>query len=536
MSPEHLPAALFTAAILSRRKELDARVRSLIISRVPNFDIHCNSEALEGLACAFQGAGVPQSPRAFTTSTLRDARATAIKWLNSGVFVVARDGLNPPGSALHQVPPVFFAKGDRTLLDLTACAVLNSRKSRKVSPQDHWVNATKELVRSAMEPGKAVVSSYGSLSYSLVSCFAKGFPVILACDDVLPVMDSPTKAEQFLSAYGDLFHPALTLFISSFPPGRVPPHVSRLGERDQVVAALSSVLLVGEVRPGGNMAAILEIARRRKIKVVRLQPEGVSSHNEHETQNIVRSRGGPKNTLQPSGREGDGSKEPRWPVLEELNDKKHYLIHYTRSCPGPWPGQTVAEYCRSLIDAAAGACHTAFDTLQRMLEEKLIRGSHKLTRGSCPVVSLTECPPGELSTIVQWRRGLIRWNFEPYGIAVRKDALIKLGAGRVIYGTEATLRELPKDRQYFFQIQKSGDKDWREEKEWRLPGNLSLTSIGHEDLVVVVPDPQEAIIIQNRFGYRAVSREIGDAGVSQAEEVDGRHKAFGSEHRTSHGV
>jgi hypothetical protein len=536
LTSDSLLAALFTAALLSRRNDLDVRLRSQIISRVPSFDIHSSSQALDGLANAFQSAGFTYSPWELRASTMREAVATATKWLQSGIFMVARHELTAPGSGLHDLPPVFFAKGDRSLLGLTASAVLNSRKSRTVSPQDHWINITKELVSSAMEHGSAIASSYGNLPYSLVTCLAKGFPVILACDDVLPFMDSEPKAAQFLSAYGDLFRSRQTLFISSFPPGRVPARANRLAERDHVVAALSSVLMVGEVKPGGNMFKILEIASRRKIKIIEFHPDEVHAHKEHEAKGTIRGQRFGQSSPQQSGRATARSKGPRWPDFAELGSDRSYLIHYTRSCPGPWPGQTMAEYCRSLIDAAAGSGHTSFDTLQRILEEKLVRASHRLTRGSSAVVSLTECLPGELSTIVKWRRGLIRWNFEPYGIAVRKDALIRLGARQVIYGTEETLRELPEDQKWVFQVQETGGKEWVEEKEWRLPGDLLLTLIPREDLVVIVPDPEEARIVRTKFGYKIISAGIGECQCCLASEAESRYTAVDSERRTSHGV
>jgi len=81
------------------------------------------------------------------------------------------------------------------------------------------------------------------------------------------------------------------------------------------------------------------------------------------------------------------------PEFEQLAKGSRYLIHYTRACPGPWPGQKIMDYCRSLVRGDKDSMHTAFDTLMRIIRERRIRGGARLTRGNCPVVSFTECAP-----------------------------------------------------------------------------------------------------------------------------------------------
>jgi hypothetical protein len=516
LTPDHVSAALFTAALLSRRKERNARLRSQIISAVPPFDIYVHSAISDGLAYAFQGTTARFSPRGLTANAISWAAEKAMRWLESGIFLIPGHELTSPNAAFHGLPPVLFAKGDRSLLHVPAAAILNSRKSRRVTPQDHWVIRTKELVQRALKGGLVIASGYGNLPYALVAFLAKGFPVILACDDVLPFMDAQTKLSQFLSTYGDLLLREQTLLISSFPPGRMPPQSARLVERDHLVAALSSLLMIGEVRPGGNMASILEVASRRKIEIIGAPTDRDRDCKKSKAENVVMNKRVPHNRRQETDRASAGLKEEGWPGFSEFREKSSFLIHYTRSCPGPWPGQTVEQYCRSLIDGAAESGHTALDTLQRILGEKLIRASHRLTRGPYRVVSLTECLPDELSTIIQWRPGLIRWNFEPFGIGFRKEALIELGAMKVIYGMENTLQQLQEDRKYLFQIRKRDGKDWTVEKEWRLLGDLLLGRIRLEDIVVIVPGPHEARIIAERFSYRVALTGNGKCQRSSA--------------------
>ena len=125
-----------------------------------------------------------------------------------------------------------------------------------------------------------------------------------------------------------------------------------------------------------------------------------------------------------------------------------------------------------------------------------------MIRGSTPAVSFTERPPHELEDIVRWHRGLIRWSFEPYGIAVLKDTLLTLGVKQVIYGEEHVFRELPKAETFRFQLVKPDGNDWAEEKEWRLSGDLDLLRIPREHVVAIVPTREEAATLQRRFDCR----------------------------------
>jgi len=131
---------------------------------------------------------------------------------------------------------------------------------------------------------------------------------------------------------------------------------------------------------------------------------------------------------------------------------------------------------------------------------------------------------------------LIRWNFEPYGIGIRKDVLVGLGARPAIYGVEEALEKLPEDKKYLFQIRKSDGKEWTEEKEWRLPGDLLLASIRREDMVVFVLEPEEASVIENRFGYKVFSAGMGRCPCLPSPEIDDQHTFGVSGHRTTHGV
>jgi hypothetical protein len=483
LTPDRIPAALFAAATLSSHRELDSPTRLRIISRVPAFDIKSEDEARDALRKAFQSAGVP-SPHSFPSGRVRSASVAAEEWLGKKIFVMSRRNLTAPGRYAQHIPEVVFAFGDPSIASSRAAAVLNSRKPRRACPDDSWIRTTGGLVRYAKQAKLTVISSYGTIAYCMVSRLAVGMPLIVVCDDVLPFMFS-SRAEDFFSKYGDLFRCDSTLFISPFPPAANLQRGVRSGERDLLVAALASILLVAELKSGGNMEKIVESAGARNIEVIR--------HSDCDA---------PATVPAPPVIEVKSPTRPTViPTFREISDNTRYLIHYTRSCPGPWPGQTVADYCLSLISGCERSRHTGFDTLLRILEENSIRGSSRLTRRGHCVVSLSECYPKEISTLTKWRRSLIRWSFEPYGVAFPKDDLFRLGALPVIYAVEEAFQDLAGELQHLFQLQGRNTTDWSAEKEWRLRGDLVLNEALREKMVVIVPTRKEATIIAREFGF-----------------------------------
>jgi hypothetical protein len=521
------------AAILSVRKDLNHRVRSLIVSHVPAFDIHSTDQAAEALTGAFRKAGISAGTRRnIRADTFRASLKKADQWLRAGIFVLNREDVKAPSAWMHDLPQVFFALGNRSVMELPAAAILNSRKPRRITPDDKWLQETKRLVQLAIAQGFAIVSSYGNTPYCIVSRLSNDSPMIVVCDDVLPSMASEKTALEFVSAYQDLFHIERTLFISSFPPGVRPSSDVRSSERDHLVAALASALMVAEVREGGNMQQIIDIAVRRSIRIIGYPPwssdrsllmeptkGGAIPLASQRTENT----GG--NVLQPDRQpvrpHAAESGQVRLVDLYGVPTDLPWLIHYTRSRPGPWPGQTIAEYCQSLIDGQNGACHTAFDTLLHILEERLIRASSRLTRGPWGVVSFSECLPAKLDTLIKWRKGLCRWSFEPYGIAFPQPSLADLGVGAAIYGSREDFQRLPQDLKHLFQAQHSSLGDWTAEKEWRFRGDLRLSDSIFHKMVVIVPSQDEATAVALEFGC-----QVALAGIKGRNGVRGHSSHY----------
>ncbi|MDY6851193.1 MAG: hypothetical protein SV487_03825 [Thermodesulfobacteriota bacterium] len=516
------PRKFLAAALLSRQKDIGFYNRAELIAACPDpgmVDDKKSALVLEQMFSALPAATAAQTGpalnRPMTRLTARQidmAHRQAQVWLEQKVFVLPRDQLGLCGKTQKMVPPVFFAWGVRTELDLPRAAVLNSRKPRRISPEDRWLKVTKAMIGQAADKGLVMLTSLGNYQYEIAAFFAleAGTRQVIICDGPLPLMLPEKKREQFFCDYGDLFSPERTTLISPFSPGPLPPVRQRRPYRDACLTALAGEILAAEIRSQGNMEHLIKEALRRGAEVKVFCPsrfDRAAQGNKKLLELGARpwkelSKPGPgfktmirqkKKTIALQARD----------FLSDLEDGAN-LIHFTRSCPGPWPGQTPAEYYRALTSGRSGAAHTAFDTLRRILDQGRIRGGSGLTRGRAPVVSFTAGGLDELSSLVRWRPGLIRWTFEPYGLAVTRAALQGLGAAPVVYGGDDIWEKMPDGQKFRFQLHQPPKTDWSGEKEWRLEGDVDLGKISKKDIKIIVPSREEARKIASEYGLRVV--------------------------------
>lgn len=174
-----------------------------------------------------------------------------------------------------------------------------------------------------------------------------------------------------------------------------------------------------------------------------------------------------------------------------------YLTHCTRRRSGPWPGEHETTFLDDLILDRPGADHSALAALWRIVRSGRLMASSEFVRGSTPVVSLTAVPLCELGRLRTYRSHLGRWDFEPYGICIRRDWLERRGTRPVCYGDEALWESLaPAERPYFQKRESrtpSGKPiDWTVEQEWRHAGDLRLDGIPADVALLFVASETEA--------------------------------------------
>ncbi len=182
-----------------------------------------------------------------------------------------------------------------------------------------------------------------------------------------------------------------------------------------------------------------------------------------------------------------------WPRAEG----EKYLTHCTRRRRGPWPGEAEADFLDDLILDRAGADHSAWAALWRIVQTQRLMASAEMIRGGTPVVSFTAVPLGDLPRLRGFRPHLARWDFEPYGICLRRDWLESRGARSVRYGDDSLWQTLPAEEQAFFQRARSATPsgtvlDWSKEQEWRHLGDLPLRELPAQAAFLFVPSVSEA--------------------------------------------
>jgi hypothetical protein len=170
-----------------------------------------------------------------------------------------------------------------------------------------------------------------------------------------------------------------------------------------------------------------------------------------------------------------------------------FLTHTTRACPGPWPDQSFEDYAADLLESRPEADHSPLGALRRIVLQQKLIASGRTIRGGERVVSLTACPLGDLPSLHRFRPHRVRWDFEPFGLCLRREWLLKQGLRPVRYGDDADWESLATvDRPFFQRAVGASGIDWQVEQEWRVRGDLRLSELSAEDVILFVPDFESA--------------------------------------------
>lgn len=362
-------------------------------------------------------------------------------------------------------------------------AIVMSRGPRLITPEAPWIRALRAALRRIKQLGGRLLIADGTAHTELIRYGATRLGIPL---DALQVGAGPDA-------------------LVSSPLSRVSSPSSSLS--DEALIDQADQILVLRVRPEGNIYRLLTSSPQRSQKVTLVRIAGL--HPDFLLQELY-ERGAKDweptvQDLQPLQPEGTLSTFPQQPEPRPFPDvyslcsliepgEWSYLTHTTRACPGPWPGQSQEDYFGSLLDGRPDADHSTLGTLLRIVLERRLRGSSRMIRGGYKMVSLTAVAWNDLPGLRCFRTQHSRWDFEPFGLCIRRSVLQHLGAREVVYGSEKTWAELPPRERPFFQLShlenqtdKSTLTDWSAEQEWRIPGDLDLTRIDPSNVTVFVP-------------------------------------------------
>lgn len=163
-----------------------------------------------------------------------------------------------------------------------------------------------------------------------------------------------------------------------------------------------------------------------------------------------------------------------------------WLVHCTRGGAGPWPDETDADYRDAMIDG--DRCdRTPLDALMRILQQRRLIASAVTSSHDHRVVCFSARPIDQLLAARTFRSHLSRWDYEPFGVMIRRDAAEHAGMQSVIYGQPSDRDDLDEaDRYRFHPVGRRND--WTAEQEWRAGGDVDLSCFDRDAVRVFALD------------------------------------------------
>ncbi len=277
--------------------------------------------------------------------------------------------------------------------------------------------------------------------------------------------------------------------------------------RDRALVVNADTVYVLQLRPEGNLHRLLKerIEQHRGgivlVDLPGLQPDSVKDELLKAGVEIWRPTTEECRPLDSDSSPEEGQDDDCYSIQPRVyeivpfpsGDGWEFLAHTTRACPGPWPDESFEQYADNLAESRTDADHSTLSTFRRILVQKRLIASGKTIRGGSPAVSFTACPLENLPALHRYRTHRVRWDFEPYGLCIRRSWLESRGVRPVRYGDESLWQSLTEDERPFFQLAvgESGI-DWTVEQEWRAAGDVSLQDLTSDDVILFVPDFESA--------------------------------------------
>jgi hypothetical protein len=176
----------------------------------------------------------------------------------------------------------------------------------------------------------------------------------------------------------------------------------------------------------------------------------------------------------------------------------NWLVHWTHSSQGRWPDERIADFFEDMAANPKEYVRSGFHTLKHIIKTDVVRSTSWKMPGNVSMVSFTSLSVEKAVELMRWRKRFVRYSLEPYGIGIRKEVLMDLGAKPVVYEERKEITE----RKY---VQSPGMiTKWETEQEWRYEGDLLLNKIHRNDILGIV---------QDRKGYENLNKTFPDLNI-----------------------
>ncbi len=185
-----------------------------------------------------------------------------------------------------------------------------------------------------------------------------------------------------------------------------------------------------------------------------------------------------------------------------------YLVHCTRSRSGKYPLQSDDGYATEMMVDVHDLLATPLETLRQILIDQRLIATTMLKRDGHASVSFSNVPILELLQRRRYQKHLQRWDWEPYGLGIRKESLIARNAARPVHYVR-NANEATDTPVWLCQPAQSADslQNWEAEREWRTPIDVRLSVFESHEVFVFVAHAFEArqLACLSRFPIAIVS-------------------------------
>jgi hypothetical protein len=336
-------------------------------------------------------------------------------------------------------------------------AIFNSRQSKTPTGSDLWVVNTLRAVKSSIEKEYIVLTSLGMNTWELLiwACSEFGGKQIV----IFPAVDDSEK-ETLINkiCYDFNLDESRTGWLFFKPTAKARSSKADWPRRDKIAFKMADLIMSVSVRAEGNLDTLI---RNQKEK-----PIINDFHTSYKTKTSAQAFKADKivSTIPIKG----------W----------NYITHWTRSCYGPWPAEKPGAFYKRLAISNNIYPGNALETLKNILKYGRIRGSSRHLREGTSGVAFSSLHPAKILPLMRWRKRYVRWGFEPYGIAIEREAAIRSGIQPVIYSKPELYGRLKEhDKPYFQNEGESGA--WRDEHEWRYIGDFDLSGVSSDNLTII---------------------------------------------------
>ncbi len=424
--------------------------------------------------------------QSLATDRLAKQGCCVLKELDHHLFVAGLPGIALAVQA--RWTGIRAALWPKQLQNATRLAVLSSRLGSHPEANPLWFDALRTVCCRADGHSNVLLRSSGTTANKYLHRAETLFRVPVVA--VEP--SAATPAELMASQSPD--HLTLQLSVPIVAPAESAPGAD-LPLADRLLALLAHRIHALRVRRGGSIDRVL----LQRLTDTHFPPGSVhllQSDKASDLEHLYAAGAIPWMFLQepePPATAAEVSRVPGVPGRPPFDD---YLLHWTRAATGPWPNETEHDFLDGLLlgSASERGRRTAFTTLERIVTQRRLVSSGHLIRGGHAVVCFSQLPLAALAKRPVYRKHLRRWDFEPYGLGIRRAYLEHAGARPAVYGDSEQYESLSPQQQPFFQRRSTSDatRDWSTEREWRHVGDVDLGNAGPEDVFVFVRTADEA--------------------------------------------